>query len=159
MTNHGNTHAQPENDVNSVKVNKGSMNGSSAIDTVITHELKDLAETVSQINQHQLLRLDLVETESVSNVFPFSSPKETRRSRKYYFLLLDLSGIPQTFISKYQGQSNLCSPFCSLCTSVSTHHASTYSVSSAGCSQSSNSPIMHAPVSTPSPLPHSCESP
>ena len=52
--------------VNSVQVIKGGRNGSSAIDSVIRHELKDLAETVSKINQYQMLRLHLVETDNVS---------------------------------------------------------------------------------------------
>ena len=53
---------------------------------------------------------------------------------------------------RHQEESQPCSLFCSLCISKCTHHTNSH-VSSAGCSQSSNPPEVHAPISTPSPPP------
>ena len=87
-----------------VKVIKGGMNGSSVIVAIIMHGLKDLAETVSEKNQNQMLRLDLAETENVS-IVSFSSPNKTSHKKSLQLLLL-LACIPQTFIFDLQGESD-----------------------------------------------------
>ena len=59
------------------------MNGSSAIDDVIMHGLRDLA-AVDRENPHQVLRLNPAESQNVSTVF-FSIPHETGRCINLYY--------------------------------------------------------------------------
>ena len=94
--------------------------------------LKDLAETVSEKNENEMLWLDLVETENV-NCFLFRA-KITRRALllllQLLLLLLFYWLCCTSFASlspSHQGESKLCSLFCSLCTSVCTHHTNTQS--------------------------------
>ena len=101
--------------------------GSSTIDATVTRGLKDLAETVSDKNQNQMLKLDLVETDNVYKSVAVVVVAAAAAAVVVILLLLLLYvvGILKAFICMYQGESKLRSLFCRLCTSICTHHANT----------------------------------